>query len=93
MHHTHTRRVCVYTYMHASCVLLAACLSKHRQIFTVERRRDEQSPNISIMADEFDDFFDDSNTSSEQNKTEEKNDEGTLCEKRTIDKKDVSGKQ
>jgi hypothetical protein len=45
------------------------------------------------MADEFDDFFDDSNTSSEQNKTEEKNDEGTLCEKRTIDKKDVSGKQ
>ena len=33
------------------------------------------------MADEFDDFFGDTNTSSEQNKTEEKDDKGTFYEK------------
>ena len=53
-----------------------------RKSFTVEREeRDRQRSNQSVMADEFDDFFGDNNTSSEQNKTEEKDDKGTFYEK------------
>ena len=43
-----------------------------------ERERGERDRVQSVMADEFDDFFGDTNTSSEQNKTEEKDDKGTL---------------